>query len=172
VLVGAAVAVTVLVEDRGDRAADEAADTEPLLVDQFCAEAATFRSFDELNLEDDEAAADRLRGLAMSARRLASLSPAPIAEDFDAVAGAFEAVAQTIDSLPPDDPQRLVLVTQRLDEELGAVQQEADRAGAYVDTWCGPAGTSATTATTVVSGPTDATDAPASATTAGETRAG
>lgn len=150
VLVAGAVAVSVLVEDRDD----DAMNTPPVAAEQYCAEAASFRSFDELNLENDGAA--QLRDVATSARSLASSSPPTIAADLMAVAEAFEAVATTIDGLSADDPDRLATVTQSLDDELGAVQAQADRAGAYLDKWCGvpevidevptPTGTPATAA--------------------------
>jgi hypothetical protein len=131
VLVAGALAVSVLVTDPDD----DAMSTAPTAPEQYCAEASSFRSFDELNLETD--GAGQLRDLAASARRLASLSPPTIAEDLLSVALAFEEVAATVDELPPNDPERLAPVTRSLDDELGAVQAQADRAGAYLDRWCG-----------------------------------
>jgi hypothetical protein len=131
VLVAGAVAVSVIVKDPDD----DAMNTAPLAAEQYCAEAASFRSFDELNLESDGAA--QLRDLATTARRLASFSPPMIAADLQSVAQAFEAVATTVDELPADDPDGIATVTQSLDDELGAVQEQADRVGVYLDKWCG-----------------------------------
>jgi hypothetical protein len=140
VLVGVAVAVSIVVRDP----ADDDRNTAPLASEQFCGEASSFRSFDSLHLEDDGAA--QLRDLSTSARRLASLAPPTIARDLDDVAQAFELVAQSVDQVPADDPDRLEIVTQRLDEELAGVKDQADEAGAYLDKWCGPIPTTVTTA--------------------------
>lgn len=139
VLVVAAIVVSIVVEDSDDDQATAEMNTEPLAAEQFCAEATSFRSFDHLDLENDGAA--QLRDLSVSARRLGSLSPPGIGQDFADVAQAFESLAQTVDQVPADDPDRLAIVTQRLDEELAGVQEQADRAGAYVDKWCGPVAT-------------------------------
>jgi hypothetical protein len=139
VLVAGAAVVSVLVESPDDEVTGDTT-TAPIAAQQFCAEAASFRSFDELNLEEEGAV--QLQGLATSARRLASLSPPTIAADFDAVAQAFESVASVVVQLPPGDPDRLATVTESLDDALGAVQEQGDRAADYLDTWCGPPPTS------------------------------
>lgn len=135
VLVGVAIVVSIVVADPSQ----DDTDTAPLVADQFCTEAASFRAFDALHLEEDGAA--QLRDLSLSARRLASLAPAAIAKDLDDVAEAFERVAQAVDQVPADESDRLAIVTQRLDEELAGVNDQADEAGAYIDRWCGPVAT-------------------------------
>ena len=106
----------------------------------------------------------------MVATQLGSLSPATIDDDFAAVADALDNVAGAINAIPGDDPADLAVVTQKLDDELGAVSEQADQAAAYIERWCGPLESLGTSITTLPDGavPDAATPDPA---TAGSSRA-
>jgi hypothetical protein len=92
--------------------------------------------------------AGRLRELRAIAIELAAMSPPPVADDLEAVADALERVAVTVESVPDDDPQGIVVITDALDRELGAVAEEGDDAAAYIDRWCEPSAADAEAPTT------------------------
>lgn len=138
VLVAGAVAVSFAVDDDGDGAGgvESVADLEaPADVGTFCATAARLGSVSTVDVSDADVS--ELRTLSDVAVELASTSPLPIGEDFAAVGGALQNVVETVQSLAPDDPTAVAVITESLDRELAAVAAEAERAAAYVEQWCG-----------------------------------
>lgn len=108
--------------------------------DQFCDEAATFRSsFGTLDVGVE--GAQQLRVRSDSALDLAAAAPPSIQSDLTAVAIALEGAAQTITTAPTDDPAALATAEAALGASLQSVQEEAERAAAYMNRWCGPAPT-------------------------------
>ncbi len=76
--------------------------------------------------------------MAIVATQLGTLSPNQIENDFGAVSDALRNVAAAVDAIPADDPNGLAVVTQKLDDELGAVSDQANQAADYIERWCGP----------------------------------
>lgn len=130
VLVVGAFLISYAAEDDTDVLAEPPADT-----DVFCQTAIRFQSFDEINLEGGS---QQLKDLRVVAVQLGTLSPTAIQEDFAAVGDALQNVATAVDAIPADDPAGLAVVTQKLDEELGLVSEQADEAASYIERWCGP----------------------------------
>jgi len=127
-----ALAVSFSAEDSRDAIAEPPFDT-----DVFCLTAARFGEFRQLDL-DTGAGADQLRGLQTVAQQLATLSPAPIADDLGAVRQALQNVEGVVRAIPADDPDTIGIVTTALDEELALVSEQADEVASYIERWCGP----------------------------------
>jgi hypothetical protein len=128
----AALAVSFSAEESRDATAEPPFDTAV-----FCLTAARFGEFRELDL-DTGAGTEQLRGLQTVAQQLATLSPAPIADDLDAVRQALQNVEGVVQAIPADDPDAIGIVTTALDEELALVAEQADEVASYVERWCGP----------------------------------
>jgi hypothetical protein len=143
------VAVALVVSFAGDDD-DQVVTEEPADVAVFCLAAEPFDSFDRLDL--DAGAAGDLRELQVAADGMAAQSPDPIAQDLAAVNDALQNVIEVVEGLSPDDPEALAKVTEAFDVELGAVDEQADEAAAYIRRWCG--------ATLVDEPGSDATSAP------------
>ena len=108
----------------------------PVDTEVFCLTAARFSSFDQIDIASG--GADQLRALAVVATQLGSISPSTIDDDFAAVSAALDNVAAAVDAVPADDPAGIGVVTQKLDDELAAVADQANQAAAYIENWCGP----------------------------------
>jgi hypothetical protein len=130
-LVVGAIVVSFATEDHEDPVAVEPVDTAT-----FCQTASRFSSFDNIDLS--QGGSEQLRGLAVVATQLGTLSPNKIEDDFSAVSDALRNVAVAVDAVPADDPNGLAVVTQKLDDELGAVSDQANQAADYIEHWCGP----------------------------------
>lgn len=152
-LIGTLVVVAVTVSFAAD---DRASDVDEPPFDQatFCLTAARFGSVSELDFSTT--GVDELRNLRTVTLQLATLSPRSVADDLKAVGEALQRAADTVQAIPPNDPAGLAVITGTLDTELGAVSEQAARAAAYIERWCGPRRSH-----TVPVTPTDATGGPA-----------
>jgi hypothetical protein len=152
VLVVGAFAVSVAVDRKDQTDSEHIMAAAPVDTDIFCQTAARFSSFDQIDLASG--GADQVAGLATVATQLESLSPATIDDDFAAVSDALNHVAGAVNAIPRDDPAGLGVVTQKLDEELGAVSDQANQAADYIGRWCGPLDGLGTSLTTLPDGVT------------------
>lgn len=141
-LVVGAIAASFAFDSKPDPIAEEPVDTAT-----FCLTASRFSSFDHLDIA--AGGSEQLRGLAIVATQLGTLSPNQIEKDFGAVSDALRNVATAVDAVPADDPNGLAVVTQKLDDELGAVSDQANQAADYIERWCGPLGALGTAVPTV-----------------------
>jgi hypothetical protein len=157
VLVLGAFLISYAAEDRKDVQAEPPVDT-----DVFCQTAARFQSFTEIDLETG--GSDQLKGLRLVATQLGSLSPTAIQKDFAAVGGALQNVASAVDAIPADDPAAIGVVTQKLDDELSQISEQADEAAAYIERWCGPRDQLGADATDPGAGPAAVPNGPAEST--------
>jgi hypothetical protein len=159
-LVVGAIAASLVFDD--NLSPDELMGEPPVDTDVFCQTAARFSSFDHLDMASG--GADQLAALAAVATQLGSLSPKTIDDDFSAVSDALNNVSGAVNAIPDDDPAGLAVVTQKLDDELGAVSQQADQAAAYIERWCGPLDTLGTSIPTQPDGATSDPSTPDSST--------
>jgi hypothetical protein len=136
VLVVGAIVASVAVEHKNQTDSEHVMAEAPVDTDVFCQTAARFSSFDHIDMASG--GADQLAGLAVVATQLETLSPATIDHDFAAVSDALNNVADAVSAIPGDDPAGLAIVTQKLDDELGAVSEHANQAADYIERWCGP----------------------------------